>query len=294
VYQNSKGDNDSMNITDIPSPNWSSRDGAVTRWIIIHGTAGFTTAQQVGEYFSTTASQVSAHYVVGRDGVIVRCVAESNAAWSNGIISGPAGRGGDGVHHDAWWDDAPLWGGIPNPNPVTISIEHVKPHTDNSDTLTTAQRAASFALILDICKRNKIPMRNADRNGGITGHFSMDPVNRSRCPGPYPWNELWTFLKQGGTTVTPNKWQIADAAKEWQSTAHLFGGTAPRYDTGIAKVWMQRVYQGQRLGPPLTSEYDSTDWSGNPIKVQQFSNVRCEWRTNGSSCRFFGANGEIV
>jgi N-acetyl-anhydromuramyl-L-alanine amidase AmpD len=282
-----------MNIIDIPSPNWSGRDGAAVRWLILHGTAGFTTAQQVGNYFSTTASQVSAHYVVGQDGVIVRCVAESNAAWANGVITGPAGVGGDGVHHDAWWDDSPLWGGIPNPNPVTISIEHVKPHTDNSDTLTTAQKNASFALIKDICVRQHIPMRQANAQGGITGHFSMDPVNRSRCPGPFPWNDLWNFLK-GASTVTPNKWQIADAQKEWQSTAHLFGGTAPNYDSGIAKAWAQRVYQGQRLGPPLTAEYDSTDWGGNPIRVQQFANARCEWRTDGSSCRFFDAHGEIV
>lgn len=283
-----------MNITDILSPNWSSRDGAVVRWLIVHGTAGGTSAQNIATWFADPASQVSAHYVVGQDGVVVRCVAENNAAWANGIISGPAGTSGDGVHHDSWWDSSPLWGGIPNPNPVTISIEHVKPHTDNSDSLTAAQRTASFALILDICKRNRIPMRKADGSGGITGHFSMDPVNRSRCPGPYPWDDLWTFLKEGGSTVTPNKWQIADAQAEWNSTASLFGGTPPRYDTGIAAVWKQRVYQGQRLGPPITGEYNSTDWSGNAIKVQQFAHARCEWRVDGSSCRFFDAHGEIV
>jgi N-acetyl-anhydromuramyl-L-alanine amidase AmpD len=284
----------SLNIVDMPSPNYSSRDGATPRWIIVHGTAGFETARQVGTYFGSTASQVSAHYVVGQgENEIVRCVDESLAAWANGPISGPAGVGGDGVHHDAWWDQCPQWGGLPNPNPVTISIEHVKPHTDNSDQLTAAQQAASFALILDICKRQRIPMRKADAQGGITGHFSMDPVNRSWRPGPYPWDELWAFLK-GASTMTPNKWQIADAQKEWQSTAHLFGGTAPSYDSGIAKAWMQRVYQGQRLGPPLSAEYDSTDWGGKPIRVQQFTNARCEWRTDGSSCRFFDARGEIL
>jgi N-acetyl-anhydromuramyl-L-alanine amidase AmpD len=280
-----------MNIVTIPSPNWSSRDGVAPRWVIVHGTAGFTTAQDVGSYFGRAASQVSAHYVIGQDGSIVCCVDESNAAWGNGIISGPAGTGGDGVHHDAWWDNAPLWGGIANPNPVTISIEHVKPHTDNSDTLTAAQQAASFALILDICKRQRIPMRAADRSGGITGHFSMDPVNRSRCPGPYPWSALWAYLKQGGNM--PNQWQIADALKEWSCTANLFGGTAPSYSTGIADVWKQRLYQNQRLGPPITGEYDSTDWSGNAIKVQQFAHARCEWRVDGSGCRWFDAHGEI-
>lgn len=284
-----------LNVISMPSPNYTERDGAVPRWIIAHGTAGFTTAQQVGVYFGSTASQVSAHYVVGTDGTVIRCVEESFAAWANGPISGPPGIGGDGVHHDAWWDNSPQWGGIPNPNPVTISIEHVKPHTDNSDQLTAAQQAASFALILDMCKRQGIPMRAADRSGGITGHFSMDPVNRSRCPGPYPWDALWAFLKQQGGTMNPNAWQIADAAAEWASTAALFvGNKAPSYTSGIAQAWRSHVYQGQRLGPPLTAEYDSADWGGNAIKVQQFSNARCEWSIATSTARWFDARGEIL
>jgi N-acetyl-anhydromuramyl-L-alanine amidase AmpD len=193
------------NIIDIPSPNWSSRDGAAPRWLIIHGTAGGSSAQAIGNYFAESASQVSSHYVVGQDGAIVRCVDENNAAWANGIITGPAGTSGDGVHHDPWWDTAPQWGGLPNPNPVTISIEHVKPDTDNASALTAAQQAASFALIKDICTRQNIPMRAANAQGGITGHYSMDPVNRSRCPGTFPWSSLWTYLQQGGKMI-PTGW----------------------------------------------------------------------------------------
>jgi N-acetyl-anhydromuramyl-L-alanine amidase AmpD len=36
----------------------------------------------------------------------------------------------------------------------------------------------------------------ADAIGGITGHSSIDPVSRSHCPGPYPWDELFTYLNQ--------------------------------------------------------------------------------------------------
>jgi hypothetical protein len=38
-------------------------------------------------------------------------------------------------------------------------------------------------------------MRLADATGGITGHFSIDPVNRSQCPGIYPWAALWAYLQ---------------------------------------------------------------------------------------------------
>jgi N-acetyl-anhydromuramyl-L-alanine amidase AmpD len=188
----------------IPSPNcWTGRYGHTPRWIILHGTAGGSSAQAIANWFAQSNAQVSAHYVIGQDGQNVQCVLEKDSAWSNGVISGPPGKSGDGVHHDPWWDS-----GI-NPNLLTISIEHVKPHTDNSDNLTTAQKEASFRLVRDICKRHNIPMRYADANGGITGHYSMDPVNRSHCPGPYPWSELWTYL-QGETETVLSIDQVAN------------------------------------------------------------------------------------
>lgn len=176
----------------VPSPfHWNGREGQEPHWLILHGTAGGTTAEAIAAWFQNPDAQASAHYIVGRDGTVVQCVRESDAPWANGIISGPPGTGGDGVHHDSWWDS-----GI-NPNLVTISIEHVKPHIDNSDSLTEPQRASSFALIKHICQRTGILMRQANAQGGITGHYSMDPVNRSRCPGPYPWNDLWAYLQEG-------------------------------------------------------------------------------------------------
>jgi N-acetyl-anhydromuramyl-L-alanine amidase AmpD len=170
---------------------WSGREGQIPRFLILHGTAGFTRAADVAGFFARQTTEASAHYIVGLDGEVFQCVNEEDAAWANGPISGPSGASGDGVHHDSWWDS-----GI-NPNLLSISIEHVKPSQDNSDQLTPAQKLASFALIKDICSRWPIPMRQADAHGGITGHFSMDPVNRSRCPGPYPWSELWQFLQKG-------------------------------------------------------------------------------------------------
>lgn len=178
----------------IPAANhFNGREGQRPRYVIVHGTAGFQTAQQVANYFARPSTQASTHYVVGRDGLVVQCVDEQDAAWANGPISGqpatlPFREASDGIHRDAWW-------GPINPNLVTIAIEHVKPSTDNSDQLTDAQKAASFRLVADICARWNIPRHFADSNGGITGHFSMDPVNRSRCPGPYPWNDLWNYLK---------------------------------------------------------------------------------------------------
>jgi N-acetyl-anhydromuramyl-L-alanine amidase AmpD len=195
----------------IPSPNrWHGREGKTPHYVILHGTAGFTTAQDVAHYFADSSSQVSANYVVGRDGVICQCVSEADAPWANGGISGPSGHAGNGLHHDSWWDS-----GI-NPNLLTIAIEHVKPHIDNSDVLTEAQKQASFKLIKHICERHHIPKRYATNQGGITGHFSMDPVNRSRCPGPYPWDELWAFLKK---SEAPDMLHISQVNQFFTETA---------------------------------------------------------------------------
>lgn len=165
----------------IPSNHYfPGRSGYMPRWIIIHGTAGFSSAQEVGYYFQQ--ADVATHYTIGQDGILVQSVREENAAWGNGGVT---------EGHDPWWSHSL------NPNLVTISIEHVKPSRDNSDELTAIQKQASFSLIQRICDRHNIPKRWADEEGGITGHYSMDPVHRSFCPGPYPWDDLFEFLMSG-------------------------------------------------------------------------------------------------
>lgn len=169
-----------MNIQWIEAAHhWDGREGYTPNYIILHGTAGFTRAEDVAAYFAQESTEASTNYVIGQDGTIIRCVAEEDAPWANGGVEPGC---------DPWWNT-----GI-NPNLITISIEHVKPHTDNSDELTDAQKQASFALVKDICSRWNIPRRSADGNGGITGHFSMQPQSRAHCPGPYPWDELWQYL----------------------------------------------------------------------------------------------------
>lgn len=160
-------------------------------FIILHGTAGGNSAQEIANYFKGTegsANPVSSHYIVGKDGIVVQCVAEKDGSFGNGVVNNPN------------------WTG--NPNYYTISIEHVKSTSDNSETLTPAQQAASFALIKNICQRNGIGMHDADDTTGITSHAAIDPVNRARCPGTFDWDALWTYLNGGNTPMTtiPQNW----------------------------------------------------------------------------------------
>jgi N-acetylmuramoyl-L-alanine amidase len=207
----------------IPSPHFfNNRYGHTPQYIILHGTAGGSSAQGVAEWFQNPASEASTNYVVGQDGTVVECVAEIDAPFANGIIADAPGK-----LHDPWWTF--------NPNFNTISIEHVKPSVDNSDVLTAKQQQASFLLVRDICRRYHIPMRTADEAGGITGHFSMDPASRANCPGNYPWNALWAFLQEHamidiGSPGIAKYFQIA-ASSRWQckSNGYLIGGEILKY-----------------------------------------------------------------
>lgn len=183
---------DFQGATWLPNSNYfPDRNGGQARYVIIHGTAGGTSAEAIGNYFASTqntANPVSSHYIIGTAGEIVQAVLEKDGAWANGALT---------AGHASFWDASI------NPNNITISIECCKPATDNSSALTAPQFASLCTLVNDICTRHGIAKRAADASGGITGHFSIDPVNRSDCPGPLAWKALYAALGTSTTTPAP-------------------------------------------------------------------------------------------
>lgn len=213
---------------------WIGREGVTPRYIVIHGTAGFTTAEQVGYFFQdgSDPNRASTHYVIGLDGTIVQCVDENDAAWANGGVTGISGVSGDGYgngQHD-WW-----WGGSVNPNLLTIAIEHVKPNSDNSNIPTPAQAAASARLVTHICQRWGIPQRKADQSGGITGHYAIDPLNKAHCPGPFPWDQIYSGEDMSIELSTPgvgNFFEGTDTRWHCRNTgSDIFGAILSFYKT---------------------------------------------------------------
>ena len=202
------------------------------RWIILHGTAsGDGTAEQQARFFAGTSAH-GVHFVIGKDGTVIQLVALADAAYGNGIIQAP---------HDSWWTPAV------NPNLQTISIEHCKMAADNSDLLTPAQQDASFRLVKWLCDRLNIPARKADASGGITGHFSIEGVDRKNCPGPYPWDELFNFL--GGSMVPTGPFISLTFGKEipanvgWKALATQFGLTQSDLLAIPGNIWLS-TYDG--------------------------------------------------
>jgi N-acetyl-anhydromuramyl-L-alanine amidase AmpD len=173
--------------------------------LVIHKTASGGTAEGIANFFIHDPNGASSHFVVGQDGEIVQCVPLINGAGANCCVE---------TGFDPYWQQFnPMHVGSStgtNLNTITISIEHVDPATDNSTPLTDAQKASSFKLVkwlVDQYGFNITP----DGHGqmvDIKGHNTIDPINRARCPGNYPWSELITYLQGGTATMgTPAGWK---------------------------------------------------------------------------------------
>jgi hypothetical protein len=248
--------------------------GNKPKWICLHKTASGGTAQDVAHFFQTVPDRRSAHYIIGQDGTIVQCVSEADGAGANCCLE--AGYA------------AFLPTGI-NLNLLTISIEHCDPASDNSTPLTSAQKASSFRLVRDICQRHAIPMRAGDASGGIIGHDKINPVTRARCPGNYPWNELFSFLGGGamgvpagwhddGTTLTaPNGVPVRYGFREYILANNWDANNwalTPEFATGRLEDsnpplggGSQQIFRWSMLGYPSTTHRVVFEWLGQELIV---------------------------
>lgn len=148
-----------MNIIQKKSPNfWQGRKGYRPEAVVIHIMDG--TLAGTDRWFANPASQVSAHFGIGKNGEVHQYVKEEDTAWHAGRI------------------DAPSWKLIKpasvNPNLYTIGIEHEgKP----GDAWTDAMEHASAELIRDVCARWQILI---DRDH-IVGHYQIFS-KKPNCP----------------------------------------------------------------------------------------------------------------
>lgn len=72
----------------LPSPNQDLRpEGMPIDCIVIHDTEtpGIRSARRIANHFLNPKSQVSAHYIIGKDGEIVQCVEDQAKAWHAGL-----------------------------------------------------------------------------------------------------------------------------------------------------------------------------------------------------------------
>jgi N-acetyl-anhydromuramyl-L-alanine amidase AmpD len=145
-----------------PSPNHSPRSPAHSITCVVwHATASATLRSTLG-WLTNPASQVSAHYLIDRDGNAWLLVPEDRAAWHAGM--------------SAWRGLEVTTGGVPSLNPVSIGIELVN-RNDGADRYPAAQLRSALYLTAWICARHQIDPAN------VIGHYECAvPAGRKTDP----------------------------------------------------------------------------------------------------------------
>ena len=139
-----------------PSPNFDQRRPG---FVVIHYTSDDSTAQAL-RTLTDRASQVSAHYLVDRDGSILQLVDERERAWHAGVSR---------------------WGTASDLNSASIGIE-----LDNNgrEPYPQVQIDSLLRLLSDLRQRYRLPAAS------FLGHSDVAPGRKSD-PGPlFPWRSL--------------------------------------------------------------------------------------------------------
>jgi N-acetylmuramoyl-L-alanine amidase len=128
-------------------------------YVIIHHTAQDSLAQTI-RTFSFTRTQVSAHYVVGRDGRVVHMLNDYLRSWHAGVSK---------------------WGSITDMNSCSIGIE-----IDNNglQPFTDVQMKSLLLLLSYLKKTYNIPTAN------FIGHSDIAPGRKTDPSSYFPWKTL--------------------------------------------------------------------------------------------------------
>jgi N-acetylmuramoyl-L-alanine amidase len=139
-----------------PSPNFDERRPNL---VVIHHTSD-KTAERALATLTTPAREVSAHYLVDREGAIYQLVDERKRAWHAGVSR---------------------WGADTDVNSSSIGIEL---DNDGEEPFPDVQVAALLALLGDLKERYRIPTANFVGHGDVAPGRKVDP---SRF---FPWHTL--------------------------------------------------------------------------------------------------------
>lgn len=143
-------------VIQVPSPNHNERR---PNFIILHDTSNDNIDQPLGTLTDPTR-EVSAHYLVGRDGTLYQLVDE---------------------HRRAWHAGQSYWGGLTDLNSASIGIE-----LDNTgeEPYAEVQIERLIALLKKLQMRHRIPAENVLGHGDIALLRKVDPGWQ------FPWQRL--------------------------------------------------------------------------------------------------------
>jgi N-acetylmuramoyl-L-alanine amidase len=185
-------------------------------YVIIHFTAQ-DSLQQTLKTFTVTQSQVSAHYVIAKNGEVVRMVNDYLRAYHAGL-----GK----------------WGSVTDMNSCSIGIEI---DNNGSEPFTSPQINSLLALLAQLKKNYSIPQAN------FIGHQDFAP-KRKPDPGPlFPWKKLAQY---GFGYWSDDVLELAPDGFDYAIALKLIG-----YDTSdinAAVVAFKRHFVQTDISPQLT------------------------------------------
>jgi len=185
-------------------------------YVIIHFTAQDSLRQTL-KTFTTPVSQVSAHYVIAKNGEVVHMVNDYLRAYHAGL-----GK----------------WGSVTDMNSCSIGIEI---DNNGSEPFTGPQINSLLALLAQLKKNYGIPQAN------FIGHQDFAP-KRKPDPGPYfPWK---TLAQHGFGYWSDDVLELAPDGFDYAIALKLIG-----YDTSdinAALVAFKRHFVQTDISPQLT------------------------------------------
>jgi N-acetylmuramoyl-L-alanine amidase len=141
------------------SPNHDERALPISM-VVLHYT-GMPEAAAAEARLVDPAAKVSAHYLIGEDGEVVRLVPEARRAWHSGRS---------------------YWRGLTDVNSASIGIELANPgHEWGYRPFPSAQMEALLPLLARIVKTYKIPFAN------IVGHSDVAPARKDDPGELFDW-----------------------------------------------------------------------------------------------------------
>ncbi len=199
-----------MEIVSHPSSNFGPRKGGQPVSIIVLHYTAMETAEAALERMCDPETEVSAHYLVGKDGKLYQLVDEEYRAWH-------AGEGS--------------WAGHDDINSRSIGIEL---DNDGKSAFDEPLMETLEALLADLMERHRVPAK------AIIGHSDMSP-GRKHDPGPY---FDWARLAAKGLSI----WPEPSMRGEFLRDASYFGYPAEEGQASVLDAFRQR-FRPFQTGP---------------------------------------------
>ncbi|RVT98342.1 N-acetylmuramoyl-L-alanine amidase [Mucilaginibacter limnophilus] len=155
-------------------------------YVVIHYTAQDSAAQTL-KTFTMTKTQVSAHYVVGKDGKVYHMLNDYLRAWHGGVAK---------------------WGSVTDINSSSIGIE-----LDNNgkEPFATAQINSLLTLLAHLKKTYNIPTAN------FIGHQDIAPARKIDPGKQFPWKLLaqkgFGYWSDDVLELAPENFDVATALR---------------------------------------------------------------------------------